>query len=152
QRHIERADPTANRRRQRPLDPDTKLAKRIERLIRQPVARLIKRSLSRQHFLPSNLALPAISLRNSRIQNLLASAPNIGAGTIPFNERNNRPIRNRQPTILHLNRITHARISCFAACCSLFVPASRSGALHGTDKEIRRRGDKETDAPTVSPC
>jgi hypothetical protein len=53
---------------ERTLDADEVLAERVERLVRQPVARLIERLLTGEHFVPHDAALAAVRLGDRGIE------------------------------------------------------------------------------------
>ena len=73
---------------------------------------LVERLLPGEHFLPNDLPLAAVGLRDRRVEHALARPPDIGPGAVAFDERNDRPIRHRQAAVLHLNGLTDGD------CCS----------------------------------
>ena len=99
QRDVERSDAAANRRRQRPLDPDQEFAERLDGLVGQPALELIERLLAGIDFHPGDLALAAVNFLDRVVEDVLRRAPDIGAGAVAFDKRNDRPVGNVQSVI-----------------------------------------------------
>ena len=93
QRDIQRADAAADRRRQRAFDADEILAKRVDRVVRQPVIEFVLRRLPGEDLEPRDLLLPAIGFLDRRIEHALARRPDITPRPVAADERNHRPIR-----------------------------------------------------------
>src|SRR5438093_4525194 len=83
---VERADPPADGGRQGTLDGDPMLADDVERLVREPIAVLIERFLTGQHFAPHDAALAAGNLGNGVVEHLGGRAPDVGSGAVAFDE------------------------------------------------------------------
>ena len=60
QRHVERSNPAAHRRRQRALDADQIRAKRVDRFVGQPVVEPLEALFARVDFLPRDRALATV--------------------------------------------------------------------------------------------
>jgi hypothetical protein len=89
-RDVQRADAAADGRRERALDADEIGAERIERRIRQPVAGLVERLLAGEHLVPRDLPLAAVRLVDRGIEHAYRRAPDVGAGAVALDERNDR--------------------------------------------------------------
>src|SRR4029079_15096854 len=88
QRDVQTADAAAHRRRERSLDGNLVGADRLQRIVRQPLAVLVLRLLSRWNFEPDSLFLPGESLLNGGVENPDARAPDVGTGAVTFYIRN----------------------------------------------------------------
>ena len=81
---VERADAAADRRGERALDADEVLAEGVDRLVGQPVARLVERLLAGEHLLPRDrLAV----LGRRRVEDQLGGGPDVDAGAVALDER-----------------------------------------------------------------
>ena len=101
----------------------------VERLVGQPVPRLLERFLARQHFEPLDLAAAAVRLRDRRVEHAHARAPDVRPRAVAFDERNDRPIRHGQSSVC--SRQSHCR-SCVCLVPVLLghVPMRTSRDLH----------------------
>ena len=109
QRHIQRADTAPHRCRQRPFDRNPQIARRIDRLIRQPRLEFAKGLFSRVNLEPLHRALAAVRLLYRRVENPLRGAPDVAAGTVAFNKRDDGVVGNREFSIGILNRLAAVR-------------------------------------------
>ena len=87
---VERADAAADRGGQRALDRDEVIAAGGDGFVGQPVAGVLEGLLAGEHFHPHQLALAAVGFRNGRVEHAHRCAPDIGAGAVAFDERNDR--------------------------------------------------------------
>ena len=99
QRDVERADAAADRRRQRSLDAHQEFAEGLDGLVGQPVLPLIERLLARKHFHPRDLALAAVNFLDRVVEDVLRRLPDVGAGAVALDERNDRAVGNFQSVI-----------------------------------------------------
>ncbi len=111
QRDVERADTAADRRGQRALDADQVLAERVDGLVGQPGAGGVERLLPREHFLPGD-ALAV--LRGRRVHHQLGGRPDVDAGAVAFDERDDGFVGYRQRAVgLRGDLVGHAPdVSC----------------------------------------
>ena len=103
-RDVQRTDAAADRRRQRTLDADQVRAKGLDGLVRQPVVELLEAFLARVDFHPRDLLLAAVRLRDRRVEHAHARAPDVGAGAVAFDERDDRIVGNDELSVLALDR------------------------------------------------
>ena len=96
QRDVQAADAAADRRRQRSLDGDLVGPDRLERVVRQPLAVLVLRLLAGGHLEPRDPLLAAERLLHRGVEHAHAGAPDVGAGAVAFDERNDRDRRVRR--------------------------------------------------------
>ena len=96
QADVQTANSAADGRRERAFDRDSKFLDRGERIAGQPVAELIKRFFSREHFVPDYFARTFRNFFNRSIENELRCLPDIATRSITFNKRNDRIVRNDQ--------------------------------------------------------
>src|SRR5207302_4971120 len=78
------------------FDSHTKIADRLDRIIRQPFVEGLERFLAGENFEPSHAAFAAISVVHSRIEHPLRRLPDVTSRAISFNEWNNRSVRHLQ--------------------------------------------------------
>ncbi len=83
---VQGANPPADRRRQRSLDPHEKSPERLDGVIRQPGIELLEALSAGENFHPGDLSFPAIGHFNGRIEDTLAGPPDIRAGAVAFDE------------------------------------------------------------------
>ncbi|MPN37467.1 hypothetical protein SDC9_184986 [bioreactor metagenome] len=98
QRHVERADTTAHRCGQRPLDGGHIVAHDLQRLVGQPYIGAIDLGglFTGVNFHPVDLALAAIGLGHGRIHHLDHHRRDVRARAVAFNEWNDGLIRHVQ--------------------------------------------------------
>ena len=96
-RHVERADSAADRCGQRALDRDRVVARRVDRLLRQPdVVPVEPRGLlSRVDLHPVDLACPAVGLVDGCVDHGLHHGSDVDADPVAFDERDDRVVRCR---------------------------------------------------------
>ena len=73
-----------------PLMPTQVLAERLDRFVRQPAVRLLEALLAGVDFHPGDLLLAAVRLLDRRVEHAHAGAPDVGAGAVAFDERDDR--------------------------------------------------------------
>ncbi len=93
QRDVQRSDAAADRRRQWSLDANEVGAKRFNRFVRKPVIELLETLFAGVDFLPGDCALATVGFPDSCIEHTHARAPDVGAGAVAFDERNDRIVR-----------------------------------------------------------
>src|SRR4029078_5993277 len=93
-RDVERADTAANGRGEWSFDADQKLAKRVDGFVREPAIELLEGFLARVDLHPGDLPLAAVDLLHRGIEDMHGRAPNVGAGSVTFDERQDRSIGN----------------------------------------------------------
>ena len=94
ERDVERADAAADRRRQRALDADEVGLERLDRLVGQPAVEQLLRLLAGVDLGPGDLLLAAEGLLDRGVEHAHAGAPDVGAGAVAFDERDDRAIGN----------------------------------------------------------
>ena len=113
QRHVERADPAADRRRERAFDAHKIFAKRLDRVVREPFVKFILRGLPCENFEPRNLFLPAVCFLDRGVEYADAGRPDIRAGPIASDEWNHRPVRHIQFSLRSRNLVARGRSNVF---------------------------------------
>src|SRR5262249_9448026 len=88
ERHVERADATADGGRQRALDTDDELLERGDRLVGEPVLEAVERLFAGEDLHPGDLALAAVRLLDGRVEDRPARAPDVGTGAVALDEGN----------------------------------------------------------------
>src|SRR5690606_382114 len=109
ERDVQRSHPAADGRRQRPLDPDPELAKRLERLFREPLAGDLDGLLARVDFHPFDPALILVRAFDRRVEDSPRRAPDVGARPITLDEGDDRPVRDPEPPVLARDRLARGR-------------------------------------------
>jgi len=95
QRHVQASEAPADRRRERPFDPDQEFAQGVECFLGQVIAVIqAGRFLARVDFHPGDLALAAIRLFDRRIPDALGGQHDVAPDAIPLDERDDRAIGN----------------------------------------------------------
>src|SRR6266705_1752227 len=107
QRHVERADPAADGRRQRPLDRDPVRPDRVQRGLRQPAVCGVECLLPCEHLEPFDLAAAAGCPLDRGVEHAARGAPDVGAGAVSLDERNDRPIGHDPTSLPELDAVTH---------------------------------------------
>ena len=99
QRHVERADAAADRRRHRALDRDRVLPQRDERLVRQPDVGAVEpgRLLAGVDLHPVDRARAAVRLRDGGVDDGLHHGRDVDADAVALDERDDRVVGNRLP-------------------------------------------------------
>src|SRR5262249_51241538 len=92
ERDVQRADAAADGRGERALDADEVVRERLDGLVREPRAEVVERLLPRVDLHPADLALAAVGLRHGCVEDPDARAPDVGAGAVTLDERNDRMI------------------------------------------------------------
>ena len=109
QRHVQRADATAHRCRQRSLDANQVLAERLHRGFGQPLTGLFERLSARQHLFPFDGATALVSQFHCLVHNFLTYRSDFRSYPIAFNERHGHLVRDYQLSLLHIY-FTHVRL------------------------------------------
>ena len=94
QRDVQRADAAADRRGQRALDADEEFLERLDGVVRQPVVELVLGSFAGEDFHPGDLAFAAVGLLHRGIEHAQARGPDVRAGAVAADERNDRVVGN----------------------------------------------------------
>ncbi len=123
--HVQRADAATDRSGQRAFDGDHVILDRVEGFLRQPGVLVINLSglFAGVDFHPGNLALAAVGLFNSSIDNLDHHRTDVDTNTVTFDEGDDRVIRNIERMVCidsdfvtdgwNLNLlVTHAELHC----------------------------------------
>ena len=100
QGHVQRADASADRRGERSLDRDEVVAAGRDGLVRQPGVEQLVRFLARVDLHPVDLALAAIGLLYRGVHDAHAGSPDVRAGAIAFDERNDGVVRDGELTVV----------------------------------------------------
>src|SRR5690606_338093 len=90
QRDVQRADAAADRRRERAFDGDLELANGLECLVRHPLARLLERLLAGEDLHPVDAPLAAVRAFDGGVEAAYARTPDVGAGAVALDERDDR--------------------------------------------------------------
>ena len=94
QSDVERSHAAADRSGQRPLDADKKLGERRYGFFVQPAIVLLKRLLARIDFHPVDFLFALVGFFHGCIEHARRSAPNIAAGAVAFDIRNDWVVGN----------------------------------------------------------
>ncbi len=138
QRDVEAADAAAHRRRQRPLDRDLVGADGFERVVRQPLAVLFLGLLAGGHLEPMNPPGAPERLFHRRIEHAHAGTPDVGAGAVAFDERDDRIVGNDEASVLAGDRGAFGRSFQDAECWH----GSQLGQLPSLDRLFRNASTK----------
>ncbi len=105
QRHVQRADAAADRRRERTFDPHQIFSERVDGLVGQPVVELLEALLSGVDLHPRDLAFAAVRVLHSGVEHAHARAPDVGARSVAFDERDDRIVGHSEtPVAMHDGR------------------------------------------------
>ena len=96
QRDVERTNAAADRRGERPLDRHQVFAAGAHRFVGQPGVVGLIGLLAGKHFHPVNLAFAAVRLLHGRVEHPYACTPDVAAGAVAFDERDDRLIGHAQ--------------------------------------------------------
>ena len=96
QRDVERTDTAANGGGERSLDGHPKIADSVDRIIGQPLFESIEGFFAGEHFVPGDSAFTVISMVDCGVKNAARRSPDVPAGAVAFDERNDRIVRNLQ--------------------------------------------------------
>ena len=86
--HVERANAAADRSRQRSLDGNAQIARRVHRVVRQPGVELAEGLLAGENLKPLDGALAAVGLFDRGVEDALRGLPDVAAGAVAFDEGN----------------------------------------------------------------
>src|SRR5437879_4288441 len=111
QGHIERADAAAHRGRERTLDGDAVAADVFERLLGEPVARLLERLLPREHLQPLHPALAPGDLLDHGVEHAARCPPDVGPGAVALDEWDHGPVGHHPPAIATVDPLPNRRSS-----------------------------------------
>ena len=92
--HVQRPDAAADGRGERSLDGDSQIARGGYGVIRQPGGELAEGLLAGEDFKPLDLALAAVGLFDCCVKDALRGLPDVTAGAVAFNERDDGMVRN----------------------------------------------------------
>ena len=97
QRHVERAEAAADRRRQRALDRDRVLARGVERLVGEPDVAAVepRRLLARVDLQPVDLPRAAVGLLDGRVDDRLHHRRDVDPDPVALDERDDRVVGRR---------------------------------------------------------
>src|SRR5438128_187963 len=100
-RHVERAEPLTDGRRERTLDGDEKLADDVEGFVGEEVGRAVAAVdrlglLASEHLGPRDLLPPPVGLLHGGVQHAHGRAPDVGAGAVALDERDDRVVRDAE--------------------------------------------------------
>jgi hypothetical protein len=99
QGHVKTPKSTAHRSGQRPFYDNASIFNGLENFFGQMVAIALVRLFSGRDFPPMNATLPSVGPTYRCVEYRSGSSPDVWADPIPFNESNNRVIRNLQPAV-----------------------------------------------------
>src|SRR3989475_8880856 len=100
-RPVERAEPLPDGRRERTPDGDEKLADDVEGFVGEEVGRAVAAVdalglLASEHLGPRDLLPPPVGLRHGGVQHAHGRAPDVGAGAVALDERDDRVVRDAE--------------------------------------------------------
>src|SRR5215831_6657975 len=96
QSYVQRTNAAAHGSGQRAFDGNAKITNGFHRIVREPFLECIESLFTGENFVPCDLALAAISMLDGRVENAPRSFPDVAAGAIAFDERDDRVVRNLQ--------------------------------------------------------
>ena len=105
QRHIQRADAAAHRRRQRPFDGDAQIARRGHRVVGQPFAELPEGLLAGEDLKPADRPPPAIGLLDRGVKDPLRGLPDVPPRAVAFDKRDDGMVGRGDLPVAVLNRL-----------------------------------------------
>ena len=122
--HVQRPDPAAHRRCQRALDRDPVFADGVDGLVGQPGIELLPGGLARVGFHPHELPLAAVCGGHRGVQHPLRGPPDIAAGAVPADERDDGRSGTLSPAPFMV-----IFWPCSGICILAFLPLSVARAL-----------------------
>ena len=105
QGHVERADASADGRGQRALDGDAQIARGVDGVIGQPGFEFAEGLFAGVDLEPLYGALAAVCLLHGRVEDALRGAPDVAAGAVAFDERDDGMVGNGEFSIGILDRL-----------------------------------------------
>jgi hypothetical protein len=72
----------------------------VQRLLRQVLAEFLERLVARVNLVPVNLLLSAVHLLDHALEHGARRPPDVGAGAVAFDVRNDRIVRNDDAVVL----------------------------------------------------
>src|SRR4051812_21745100 len=109
ERDVQRPNAAANRRSERSLDADTELTNSSNGIIRKPIVELCLGLFTCKDLVPCDLPLPVISTVYCCVEHADRCFPDIAAGAITLNERNDWVVRHIQLSVLVLDLFSARR-------------------------------------------
>ncbi len=109
ERHVQRADASADGRGQRPFDGDAQIARRGYGIVRQPVGELPIGLFAGEDLEPANRALAAVGFLHSGVKYALRRLPDVAARAIALNEWNDGMIGNFKLSVAVFDRLAVLR-------------------------------------------
>ena len=94
QRDVERANPAADRSRQRPLDRNSEIAHGLDGFVGQPLLEFVERLFSGEHFKPRDLPLPAVDQIDGGVKHAPRRLPDVPPRAVALDEGNDGPVGN----------------------------------------------------------
>src|SRR2546430_5330764 len=107
QGHIEGGVAAAHGGRERTLDGDAVAADVFERLLGEPVARLLERLLPREHLQPLHPALAPGDFLDHGVEHAARCAPDVGPGAVALDEWDHGPVGHHPTAIAKVDAVPH---------------------------------------------
>ena len=121
ERHVERAEAAADRRRQRPLDGHQMLVDGCQGLVGQPAVEPVLGLLAGEDLAPDDAPLVAVRPPDGRVEDVLRGAPDVRPGAVALDEGNHRLARYLEPPVAHGDDIAQG------GDCHERIPSNGSG-------------------------
>src|SRR5215469_13431157 len=106
---IQRTNPAPDGCGQGPLDAHAKIARRFDRIVREPLLEGFEGFLARKHFEPGHTPLPSVRFLDRGIKDAPRSLPDIPPRSISFDKGNNRIQRHLQRPVSVTDRLPVGR-------------------------------------------
>src|SRR5262249_4224826 len=104
-RHVERPDAAADGGGERALDADDELLEGRHRILGQPVLEAVEGLLAGEDLHPGDPLATAVGLLDRGVEHRLARTPDVGAGPVALDERDDRAIGNLEPAVRAADRV-----------------------------------------------
>src|SRR6185312_6232159 len=101
---VEAADPAADRRGQWPLDRDSEVARGLHRILGQPLAEALEGLLAGEDLIPGDAAFAAVAELDGGVPHRAARLPDVTAGAVALDERDNGVIGDDEFAVPRLDR------------------------------------------------
>src|ERR1700739_1894913 len=109
QRHVQRTNSTADRRGKRTLDGHAEVSDGFDGVIGQPFLVGVEGFFAGKDFIPGDFAFAAIGMFDRRVKNTARSFPDVAAGAVTLDERNDGVVRDLQLTATVVDRRSFLR-------------------------------------------
>ncbi len=103
QRDVERADAAADGRGERAFDADEIFLERLDGVVRQPVVEFLEAVFAGENLEPGDFLFAAVGFGHRRVEHAHAGGPDVRAGAVAADERDDRMIGHGELAVLDGN-------------------------------------------------